>query len=829
VAEGTAADFDAGVDQVSADTGVTSDSIIESATEEERDPALRASMIASSNMFVDGAFVPGTSSAGDTTDEIGSCIARGGLAYDNWTKPNAGGDGVLPLAEPNKDYLRCKACHGWDQLADTGGYARRSRKSSRPNAGYKDPNMANRVISDDPTFGNHPTITAEMVLHAGTGRSWGEGSGIFDTVDPWGPGAQKGNEHPDLSQAGVNAGDVLPTDEQVRCLTAFLNHPEARANKVFAGIKTNTDPSDPVPAWCTSSQCSEYTLVATADAARGDAWYHDPAGGSCVTCHGEPEDETGPIADGPAGGLLAFLRNDGKYSEFQHKVQWGESGNDLMSRANMNYPTAANVADVLAYLQQKVEAPPPVDLACIGLGGLAYDNWTKLNAGGGDVLPLAEPNKDYLRCKACHGWDQLAIEGGYARRSRKSSRPNAGYMDPNTVSRVISADPTFGNHPMITAEMILHTGTGRSWGEGSGIFDALWGPGAQKGNEHPDLSQTGVNAGDVLPTDEQVRCLTEFLNYAEARADAIFADIKTNSDPSDPVPAWCNSAQCSEYTLVATADAARGDAWYHDPAGGNCATCHGEPEDAEGPIADGPAGGLLLFLRNDGKYSEFQHKVQWGESGNALMTRENMNNPTAAQVADVLAYLQQRIDGQVTGRPAANDDTASTDQDVLLDNLDVLANDSDPNDVALTVTAFDALSVQGGTVNCTAAGICSYQPPVGFTGTDSFTYEISNGSADTDSATVMITVNNIAPAGDPVAGQARYDTDCFVCHAAGSHDTTTALGASDLGGRGTVLIDTGRLVNNLGDTNPTMAGITLTDQEILDMAAFLDPLVPPPL
>jgi hypothetical protein len=379
VAEGTAADFAAAVDVVAADTlGVDSASITAPSTEADRDPAVRASMIAISNEFENAGFVPGTSSASTVNGAIAQCMALGGLAYDNWTKLNAGGTGLLPVAEPNGlpvaepngDYVRCKACHGWDALATDGGYARRSRTSSRPNAGYQDPNTVSRNISGGP-------VSLDMVLHAGTGRSWAEGSAIFDTTDPaWGAGAQKGNEHPDLSASGINNGEV-PSADQIRCLTAFLNYPEARADQVFAAI--NPDPAT-VPNWCTSTQCATYTLVGTADAMRGDAWYHDANGGNCFSCHGEPEDAVGPIAPGPAGGLLAFLRQDGKYSEFRHKVQWGESGNDLMIRENMNNPTAADVADVLAYLQGKIQEA--ADMESIALGGLAYDNWTKLNAGG---------------------------------------------------------------------------------------------------------------------------------------------------------------------------------------------------------------------------------------------------------------------------------------------------------------------------------------------------------------------------------------------------------------------------------------------------------------
>ena len=355
VAEGTAGDFAVGVARVAAAIdGVSSVSITAPATEAGRDFAVRAAMIAIFNQFANGVFVPGTSDTGTIIASIEVCMALGGVAYDDMSYVSAGGSGVLPAAEPQRDYQRCAACHGWDQLGIEGGYARRSRQGTRPNAGYQDPNPVSRNISAG--FGAHAPITLDMILHTGAGRSWTEGSAVFDGTDPaWGPGTQKGNEHPDLSATGINNGEVA-SEEQIRCLTAFLNYPNARANSVFAAINPNPNPA---PDWCASAQCVDYTFVPSADAMRGDAWYHDPAGGDCVTCHGEPEDAVGPIATGPQGGLLAFLREDGGYSEFRHKVQWGTAGDDLMTRENMNNPTAADVADVLAYLKMKIEGTTP--------------------------------------------------------------------------------------------------------------------------------------------------------------------------------------------------------------------------------------------------------------------------------------------------------------------------------------------------------------------------------------------------------------------------------------------------------------------------------------
>ena len=87
--------------------------------------------------------------------------------------------------------------------------------------------------------------------------------------------------------------------------------------------------------------------------------------------------------------------------------------------------------------------------------------------------------------------------------------------------------------------------------------------------------------------------------------------------------------------------------------------------------------------------------------------------------------------------PDAVDDAASTSADTLV-TIDVLANDSDPDGDPLTISAFDAASTNGGTVNCMAT--CEYQPPAGFTGEDAFTYTIEDGFGGSATATVTVDV-----------------------------------------------------------------------------------------
>ncbi|MDV3457701.1 Ig-like domain-containing protein [Sphingomonas sp. HF-S4] len=77
----------------------------------------------------------------------------------------------------------------------------------------------------------------------------------------------------------------------------------------------------------------------------------------------------------------------------------------------------------------------------------------------------------------------------------------------------------------------------------------------------------------------------------------------------------------------------------------------------------------------------------------------------------------------------------------------LLANDTDDGGVGTgpgqaSVTAYDAASANGGTVTVNPDGSFSYEPPAGFSGTDSFTYTITDAEGETDTATVTISVGN---------------------------------------------------------------------------------------
>jgi len=99
--------------------------------------------------------------------------------------------------------------------------------------------------------------------------------------------------------------------------------------------------------------------------------------------------------------------------------------------------------------------------------------------------------------------------------------------------------------------------------------------------------------------------------------------------------------------------------------------------------------------------------------------------------------------GACNTRPDAVDDDASTAEDHAV-TVAVLANDVDPNGDALTITR--ASGASHGATSVSGANVI-YTPAANYSGTDAFTYTISDSKGATDTATVrvLITPVNDAP------------------------------------------------------------------------------------
>ena len=122
--------------------------------------------------------------------------------------------------------------------------------------------------------------------------------------------------------------------------------------------------------------------------------------------------------------------------------------------------------------------------------------------------------------------------------------------------------------------------------------------------------------------------------------------------------------------------------------------------------------------------------------------------------------------GSTIGAPDAINDSVAIPEDTEK-TINVLANDTDPDGDALTVTAVGDAAKGSAVLN--ADGTITYTPAPDFNGSDTFTYTVSDGNGGTDTAAVQVTVDAVNDA--PVAAN-----DIFTV----AQDTTlTANGVLD--------------------------------------------------
>ena len=197
--------------------------------------------------------------------------------------------------------------------------------------------------------------------------------------------------------------------------------------------------------------------------------------------------------------------------------------------------------------------------------------------------------------------------------------------------------------------------------------------------------------------------------------------------------------------------------------------------------------------------------------------------------------------------PTANDDSDTVVEDSSTTQIDVLANDTDPD-------AGDILSISsiGGTDNGGTAVINSnqidYTPALNFAGTEVFTYTVSDGSGSSDTATVTITVtaSNDAPTANDdsdsvVEDSATTQIDVLANDTdpdAGDILTISGIGAADSGGTvvtNSSLIDytpaqnfvgtevfTYTVSDGNGSSDTATVSVTVTDSPINDTPTAYD-------
>lgn len=108
--------------------------------------------------------------------------------------------------------------------------------------------------------------------------------------------------------------------------------------------------------------------------------------------------------------------------------------------------------------------------------------------------------------------------------------------------------------------------------------------------------------------------------------------------------------------------------------------------------------------------------------------------------------------------PTAVDDDATTPENTPVD-VTVVTNDTDPDGAIAPSTVTIIEDPDNGSVVCNNAGVCTYTPAPGFTGTDTFRYRVCDDDNACDTATVTVTVTAGGGGGGPVNQPPVADDD----------------------------------------------------------------------
>ena len=139
-----------------------------------------------------------------------------------------------------------------------------------------------------------------------------------------------------------------------------------------------------------------------------------------------------------------------------------------------------------------------------------------------------------------------------------------------------------------------------------------------------------------------------------------------------------------------------------------------------------PSSGGAVVLNANGTVT---YTPKAGFAGTETFTYKASDGQGQSNLATVTVQVLNRA-------PVAVNDTANTTKGVAT-IITVLANDSDPDKDPLTVVSLTQPA--SGAIVLNANGTITYTPKKGFSGTDSFTYKASDGSALSNVATVTIT------------------------------------------------------------------------------------------
>ncbi len=155
--------------------------------------------------------------------------------------------------------------------------------------------------------------------------------------------------------------------------------------------------------------------------------------------------------------------------------------------------------------------------------------------------------------------------------------------------------------------------------------------------------------------------------------------------------------------------------------------------------------------------------------------------PSLSSLSDLLVDHVRVALASSNTAPVAVNDAYSTNQNTPL-NVSlpgVLTNDTDAQSNPLT--AIKVTDPTNGTVSLSANGSFTYTPTSGYSGPDSFTYKANDGTADSNTATVAITVN--APA-VTILANGSFESGAIILSSGAPQDAGSVTALDNWGGSG---------------------------------------------
>tara|TARA_R110002050_G_scaffold221441_1_gene357322 strand:- start:121365 stop:122228 length:864 start_codon:yes stop_codon:yes gene_type:complete len=238
--------------------------------------------------------------------------SNGGIMYDKfWATESTFDQANANLAniDANGNFFRCKQCHGWDGLANTGAYNSRGPKTTRPN-------VSGITLYDMAREESAQTIFNQ--IKGTTGRR--DISYDLSTYDP-ATNNVEGDKMPNFSQ--------ILTDAQIWDIVKFLKNGMFDVSELYDATYTGTYPNGTAVFSNVGRDGNE---------ANGNVIFT----AKCVGCHGAD----GTIIDLEGKTLGKFVRT--KPNEAQHKVKYGHLGSPMTGQFDMTVSEMKDLYKALA-------------------------------------------------------------------------------------------------------------------------------------------------------------------------------------------------------------------------------------------------------------------------------------------------------------------------------------------------------------------------------------------------------------------------------------------------------------------------------------------------